>query len=67
MRWGTNGNLQWIERQIWKPWFAWRPVKIGHQWIWLETLERRQGYNLMTEDFYYEHRFPAASDTEGDV
>lgn len=25
----------------WKPWFAWRPVKINGQRIWLKTVYRR--------------------------
>jgi hypothetical protein len=26
----------------WRPWFAWRPVKVSGVWVWLEKVERRQ-------------------------
>lgn len=25
----------------WRPWFAWNPVQIDDEWIWLETVHRR--------------------------
>lgn len=25
----------------WKPWFAWRPVKMHGDWVWLEHIYRR--------------------------
>ncbi len=31
------------EDAIWKPWFAWRPVKLDNgQYAWLETVFRRK-------------------------
>ncbi len=30
-----------IEMSPWKPWFAWRPVKIQGKRIWLKTIYRR--------------------------
>lgn len=34
------------ERDGWRDWFAWRPVKIQNQWRWLETVQTAQ---VMTE------------------
>lgn len=32
---------------VWKPWFAWRPVKVGDgDCRWLEIVERRPWYTL---------------------
>ena len=33
------------ERAQWRPWFAWRPVRVDftdgtHAWVWLERVER---------------------------
>lgn len=28
----------------WHPWFALRPVRIGDECVWLETIERRAHY-----------------------
>lgn len=25
----------------WHRWFAWRPVKLGSTWVWLEVIERK--------------------------
>ena len=35
MRWKAKPKSEWI------PWFAWHPVQINHEWIWLERIERR--------------------------
>ena len=26
---------------LFRPWFAWRPVLVGEYWVWLQTIERR--------------------------
>ena len=31
-----------VEVLPWKPWFAWRPVKIHSERVWLETVYRRK-------------------------
>ena len=33
MKWGKD---YWLK---WNTWFAWYPVKIGTQWVWLKTIE----------------------------
>lgn len=25
---------------VWRKWFAWYPVRIGDEWVWLEMVER---------------------------
>lgn len=41
MRWRKETASEWKAR-IWKwhPWFAWHPVRIGGDMVWLETIER---------------------------
>lgn len=40
MRWST-----WEEKRAylyeWHQWFAWHPVVVGTEWVWLERVERR--------------------------
>ena len=31
-----------INGGFWHNWFAWHPVKVGHEWVWLETVMRRR-------------------------
>jgi hypothetical protein len=35
MRWNFSPNYEWHR------WFAWRPVFIGWDLVWLETIERQ--------------------------
>jgi hypothetical protein len=39
--WGTGYVARKIEVLPWKPWFAWRPVKIHGKYVWLERIYRR--------------------------
>ena len=48
MRWLAKDKAQWYR------WFAWHPVRIGCQWVWLETVERRKGETFCGT--YTEHR-----------
>ena len=42
-------TLRWTEQQFrimnwrpkWEEWFAWRPVKVHGEWVWMETVYRR--------------------------
>lgn len=38
----------------WRRWFAWHPVTIGQQRVWLETVERRESL-CSHEDWEYRH------------
>ena len=37
--------MKWPKRDVskWHLWFAWYPVVIGGQYVWMETIERRLG------------------------
>ncbi len=39
MRWKAKDHQKYDE---WRAWFAWHPVKIESNWIWLETVQRTQ-------------------------
>ena len=45
--------------RCWSLWFAWHPVKIGHQWFWLELLERRATPFWFGERVWWEYRYAA--------
>ena len=47
---------------VWRPWFAWRPVVISRQIVWLETVERQvQGLQGYYE--YWDYRFSESEAT----
>lgn len=37
----SRRRLTWAEIEAWRPWFAWYPVRIGHEFVFLEWVERR--------------------------
>lgn len=49
--------MKWaaLDRTRWNRWFAWHPVKVGGQWVWLETIERRCGETFCGD--YQEYRY----------
>jgi len=51
VRWSTGPNFQ-----DWHPYFAWKRVRIGDQWVWLERVERRLTPDSL--DWSEEFRFP---------
>jgi hypothetical protein len=40
---GQEGVVRWPIKQVdpWHRWFAWHPVRVGDEWVWLETIERQ--------------------------
>jgi len=43
---GLTFNEKIAAWKEWHPWFAWRPVRVGHRDCrWLEWVERRREYN----------------------
>lgn len=55
MRWRSRDN------SIWRPWFAWSPIKIAGDWVWLEWLEVRGPFYVFPADaMVHEFRFPEA-------
>jgi len=65
MRWITG--LSYREREImsirkknaWHRWFAWHPVKIDNQTVWLEMVERSSRVSGMYESgcVYFTHEY----------
>ena len=39
----------------WEKWFAWHPVRVDHNWVWLEYVTRLYSSNL--DRRWYEYRF----------
>ena len=37
-----DAKYRLINGGYWHRWFAWHPVKVGHTWVWLETVMRRR-------------------------
>lgn len=33
------------DREIWHPWFAWFPVRVGDARVWLEVVDRKLVYH----------------------
>lgn len=33
-------------QHVWNDWFAWRPVSVGNEWVWLETVMRTRSISL---------------------
>jgi hypothetical protein len=38
---GADTVARKIERQPWQQWFAWYPVKMRGEWVWLRKIYRR--------------------------
>ena len=47
MRWPTRYRVR-----PWHPWFAWHPVNVQDEWIWLERVERQVDAYGATLRFY---------------
>lgn len=43
MRWSRTlqGNPEACSRTRWHKWFAWYPVELFDEWVWLETIWRK--------------------------
>jgi hypothetical protein len=44
-------NWTFNDRTKWHRWFAWYPVVVAGQWVWLETVERREHRPLVWSDW----------------
>lgn len=51
MRWKRNNR----DKSRWHKWFAWHPVVIENDCVWLETVERRIDYGIY--DDFPEYRY----------
>jgi len=41
---------------IWRRWFAWYPVVIDDEWVWLEYVERRETWQPVGESAWRQYR-----------
>lgn len=39
----NKGDLMY---NMWEEWFAWHPVMIEDEWVWLKTIERREEWTF---------------------
>lgn len=63
MRWGYEDFDAKIKRlSKWRPWFAWYPVKMGNEKVWLEKIYRRYKVYSGPGEYVYE---PQYTDTMG--
>jgi hypothetical protein len=55
MRWKTETYAEQKKRlEAWKPWFAWYPIMIDNERVWLEWVYRRNRvYNSSIADTEY--------------
>jgi hypothetical protein len=53
-----HANSRTMRLQQWHPFFCLLPRRVGHQCVWLETIQRkgRQGYCGYTLEWYFEYR-----------
>lgn len=51
-------RLKQKNREAWHMWFAWYPITVKSEIIWLECVERHRYISMCTGDCYYEYRLP---------
>jgi len=52
MRWKPEPYVN--PKESWHTWFAWRPVWIGKEYVWLEKVERKLTYIAANEYTFVE-------------
>lgn len=61
MRWRTETYEEKCKRlAIWRPWFAWYPVIVDNERVWLEWVYRRKLTHHSTMDTYHEVQYADA-------
>jgi hypothetical protein len=40
----------------WHPWFAWYPVEVGNEIVWLESVERKMTDCMYGESWEYQYK-----------
>jgi hypothetical protein len=61
MRWATR---QPRDTKQWARWFAWRPIRVGTEWVWLEYVDRREHFRFDQITSEYRDAAPDSA-TEG--
>jgi len=49
---------------LFRRWFAWRPVLVGEYWVWLQTIERRDWH--AEGNTYRDYRFADEEEEDDD-
>lgn len=44
-------------KAVWKPWWAWRPVKIRNKWAWGKTVYRRKTNTYVNHDDWAQYEY----------
>jgi hypothetical protein len=47
---------------MWQPWFAWHPVRLGRQWVWLKRIYRQQLNTYVDHDDWARYRYGTVLD-----
>jgi hypothetical protein len=55
-----------IERSPWRLWFAWRPVKMRGEWVWLRKIYRRNHDAYVDNDKFTRQEYADIFDVLGD-
>jgi len=55
--WGTTYVARKIETGPWQQWFAWRPVKIKGERVWLEKICRRKINTYVDHDDWARYEY----------
>lgn len=53
----SNRTAQWQE------YYAWRPVRVDQEWVWLETIERRFVWYASPFDAFQETEYRIPKDS----
>lgn len=46
----------------WKPWFAWRPIKVHGRYTWLKTVYRRDTAIYVDNDVFFKYEYSTLFD-----
>lgn len=57
MKWEPNYG-DWGKNWSWRSWFAWFPVSIGGEKVWLEFVDRKLETTMNWNDPHYVYRLP---------
>lgn len=59
MRWNCK-QPEYKDKGKWHSWYAWFPVKVKNEWVWMEYIKRRQviftDYLMDIECSHWEYR-----------
>lgn len=47
---------EYPSKQDWHKWFAWHPVSVGNEAVWLEVIERKVSYSIYDDWWEYRER-----------